>query len=63
MKAEIIHAGDPAITGEIDHTSEPGRPVVRLESGCNEFWLDKEQAESLIVYLQRVAPTLNGVPE
>lgn len=59
---DIICAADGGptrldLTGEIDR-SDPGDPVVHLECGCNELWLDATQAQATIAYLQRVLPQL-----
>jgi hypothetical protein len=48
------------ITAEVDR-SDPGDPVIRLESGCNEFWLNAEQGRAVLEYLQRMVPRLEAV--
>lgn len=61
MSTETIFNGPNSsvpITGEIDR-SDPGNPVVRLEAGCNEFWLDADETRAVIAYLQRVMPILD----
>lgn len=63
--AETIHDGIDAadgmpITAEIDRSSDPGNPTIRLECGCNEFWLDIEQAQAVYHYLQRAIPLLGS---
>lgn len=62
--AETIFKGSdapfaPPITAEIDR-SDPGNPVIRLESGCNEFWLDNDEARAVLDYLQRTLPLKGG---
>ena len=46
------NAHNYAITGEVVR-DDPGNPVVRLECGCNEFWLDRDEASAVILYLYR----------
>lgn len=60
-RMETIFADhEPPITAEINTTDDPGSPCVRLEAGCNEFWLNAEEAKAVIAYLQRVMPVLEG---
>lgn len=59
----VIHDGTGStdgspITGEIDRTSDPGNPCVRLEAGCNEFWLNVDEALAVRDYLTRIIPSL-----
>lgn len=59
MTPEVIfRANDGPITGEIDRTSDPGNPVIRLEAGCNEFWLDINEARAVRDYLTRTIPAI-----
>lgn len=46
-----------AITGEIDR-SDPGDPVIRLEAGCNELWLNYAEACAVRDYLTRAVPLI-----
>lgn len=50
---------DHPITAEVDR-SDPGRPCVRLEAGCNEFWMDVDEAQAVLEYLQRTLPTIQN---
>jgi hypothetical protein len=54
----IYEGGNCPITAEIDRSSDPGSPAVRLECGCNEFWLDVDQARAVLSYLARALPVL-----
>lgn len=45
------------ITGEIDR-SDPGDPCIRLEAGCNEFWLNYAEACAVRDYLIRTVPAI-----
>lgn len=54
--AERSSDGCP-ITGEIDR-SDPGDPVIRLEAGCNELWLNLEEARAVRDYLMRTIPVI-----
>lgn len=47
------------LTAEIDR-SDPGNPVIRFECGCNELWLDQQQATAAYHYLQRTLPLKGG---
>jgi hypothetical protein len=46
-----------AITGEIDR-SDPGDPCIRLEAGCNELWLNAEEARAVLAYLSTTIPLI-----
>ena len=58
MKQEkiSIYNGCP-IYGTV-HLDDHPKPTVQLEGGCNEFWLDADEAIAVIAYLQRVLPEL-----
>lgn len=62
MTAETIYHGEMPITAEIDRT-DPGRPTLRLECGCNEFWLSADEAVAVMGYLQRALPALHSATE
>lgn len=60
MATEIIcNAGPTPLTAEIVNPSS-GEKAIRLEAGCNEFWLDADEASALIAYLQRAIPILTN---
>lgn len=56
LEAERSADGCP-ITGEIDR-SDPGDPVIRLEAGCNELWLNYAEACAVRDYLIRTVPVI-----
>lgn len=47
------------LMAKIDHT-DPGNPLIYFECGCNELWLDQQQAKAALHYLQRVLPLKGG---
>lgn len=61
MSDQQIHDGGsngvPIYVG-IDST-EPDNPIIRLECGCNEFWLDVDQAKAVQRYLDRQIPLMD----
>lgn len=62
MTAETIYSGEMPITAEVDRT-DPGNPCIRLECGCNEFWLNADEAVAVLGYLQRAVPALHASAE
>lgn len=47
------------MSAEVDR-SDPGRPAIRLECSCNEFWLDADEAFAVLEYLTRTLPKLHA---
>lgn len=60
QKVEKMLASGHNLTLELDRTSDPADPAVRIECGCNEIWLDEEAAHAVVLYLQTVLPLLRG---
>jgi hypothetical protein len=56
----IFDGGNIAITARVDRTSDPGDPNIQIESGCNELWLNADEAQAVLEYLQRIVPTLKS---
>lgn len=63
VPAEMIDDGSTSdgmpLMAKIDHT-DPGNPLIYFECGCNELWLDQQQAKAALHYLQRVLPLKGG---
>jgi hypothetical protein len=62
MKLRFATVDGNTLTGEIERSrDDPAeRPFIRLECGCNEFFLDANEAKAVRAYLNDAIPLLES---